>query len=119
MLKIFKNFLKNRLNNYNGFRSTINIKEITYKELLQKVKDGAILIDVRTNQEFNEGHISRAIVIPYYEISDKIQSLVIDKKDTIIIYCQNGGRGKKACEILEKLGYENVYNLKDGIEGIC
>ena len=61
-----KEYLLNCQKNCN--RETLNINEIDHKALLQKVKDGGILIDVRTRQEFLEGHLEGAILIPYYEI---------------------------------------------------
>ena len=99
-------------------REVLNINEITYDELLQKVKEGATLIDVRTRQEFLEEHLERAILIPYYEIARRIGNIVPDKDRTIILYCKNGGRSIRAYTILSKLGYSNLYNLKDGLEGI-
>ena len=103
---------------YQCKRDISNINEIAYDELLGKVKAGAILIDVRTRQEFNEGHLDGAILIPYYEISRKINKTVYDKQQEIILYCKNGGRSLKAYETLEKMGYLNIYNLKEGIDGI-
>ena len=99
-------------------REVSNINEITYDKLLEKVKEGAILIDVRTKQEFLEGHLDGAILIPYYEISKKIENILQNKEQTIIVYCLNGGRSIKAGEELKELGYKNIYNLKDGMEGI-
>ena len=99
-------------------RDVLNINEITYEELLEKVKEGATLIDVRTRQEFLEGHLEGAILIPYYEIFRRVQNIIPSKDQTIVVYCQNGGRSKRAYEILNRLGYNNVYNLKDGKEGI-
>ena len=99
-------------------RDVLNINEITYDELLEKVKEGATLIDVRTRQEFLEEHLERAILIPYYEISRRIGNIVPDKDRTIILYCKNGGRSIRAYGILNRLGYSNLYNLKDGLESI-
>ena len=98
-------------------REVLNINEITYDKLLEKVKEGAVLIDVRTRQEFLEGHLDGAILIPYYEIEYKIKGVVPDKNKTIIVYCKNGGRSQKAYSFLKKLGYSDIYNLKGGIEG--
>ena len=64
-----------------------------------------------------EGHLNGAIVVPYYEISKRIENIIPNKEQEIIVYCKNGGRGETATEILNKLGYTNVYNLKGGIEG--
>lgn len=99
-------------------REVLDINQITYDKLIEKVKEGAILIDVRTKQEFLEGHLDGAILIPYYEIGFKIGGIVLDKDKTIILYCKNGGRSVRAYKVLSKLGYSNIYNLKDGIEGI-
>ena len=99
-------------------REVLPIKEITYEELLQKVKEGATLLDVRTKQEFKEGHLDAALLIPYYEISKKIEKLIPNKEQSIVVYCQNGGRSQKAYEILNILGYKNVFNLKNGIKDL-
>jgi len=99
-------------------RELSNINEISYKELLQKIKEGGILIDVRTKQEFLEGHLDGAILIPYYEIRKRIVNIIPNKKQVILLYCQNGGRSIKAYESLNKIGYTNIYNLKGGLERI-
>jgi len=124
MFKIFKRLLYNKsiqkkkcLGMQNKCTREV-AKEISYQEVLEKVKQGAKLIDVRTKQEFTEGHLNNAILIPYYEVAKRIDKIISNKNETIIVYCQNGGRAQKACEILNKIGYNNVYNLKDGIEGI-
>ena len=96
----------------------INTNEITYEELLEKVKNGAVLIDVRTKQEFFERHLNSAILIPYYDIASKISRVIYDKDKTIIVYCQNGGRSTTAYKELKKLGYNNVFNLKGGVDEI-
>lgn len=116
MFKIFSKFKRNKKCQFT--REIANINQITYKELLERVKGGGILLDVRTKQEFMEGHLNGAIVIPYYEIKKKIENIIPNKEQEIIVYCKNGGRGVTASETLNKLGYKNVYNLKDGIEGI-
>lgn len=99
-------------------REVLDINEITYDELIKKVNEGAILLDVRTRQEFIESHLDGSILIPYYEISKKIENIIPNKKQTIIVYCQNGGRSIKAYKILNRLGYSNIYNLKGGKEAI-
>lgn len=99
-------------------REAIDINEITYEKLLEKVNEGAVLIDVRTKQEFLEGHLNGAILIPYYEIYRNIQNIIPNKEQTIIVYCQNGGRSQKAYEILNRLGYKNLFNLKNGIKDL-
>lgn len=73
------------------------------------------LIDVRSPLEFKENSITNAVNIPLYELK-RISNIVKEKNKKIVLYCASGQRSKKAAEKLLKLGYTNVYNLKDGIE---
>ena len=95
-------------------------EEISANDLKRILKDNkdVILIDVRSRQEYMEGHLSGSISIPSYEISQKIQDIVKNKNAMIVVYCQYGTRGMKAVNTLKKLGYTNIYNLKKGLEGI-
>jgi len=90
--------------------------DINYEELLQKQKQGAVLLDVRSEQEYKEEHLMGAIVIPHYEINSKIEDVIADKTQEIVIYCTSGIRSRKAYEILKKKGYKNIYNLYLGID---
>lgn len=93
---------------------------IDYKEALDIIKQSkdVKLVDVRSIQEYEEGHLNSAICIPLYELRKKISNIIQDKDCIIILYCTSGIRSLKAKKILENLGYKNVYNLKGGIEGI-
>ena len=93
----------------------IEENDIGLKELKQFQKEGAIIIDVRSPQEFREGHIDGAISIPEYEIKKEAENRLADKEKDIIVYCSSGGRSKKAQKLLRKLGYQNVYNLYNGL----
>ena len=90
--------------------------DITIEELKSKVLQGAILIDVRSNQEYREGHLQGAINIPEFEITNRIKQEIPKKNQLIIVYCQYGGRSRNAMTIMNKLGYNNVYNLYGGLE---
>ncbi len=68
-------------------------------------------IDVRTQAEFDAGHVSKAVLVPYNQISDKIQSVAPNKKQLINLYCRSGRRAEIALRTLEQLGYTNVQNL--------
>ncbi len=70
-----------------------------------------ILIDVRTQAEWDQGHLVGANLIPYDEIATKIEALTKDKKQKINVYCRSGRRSGIAEQILIKLGYTNVQNL--------
>lgn len=67
-----------------------------------------IIIDARTEEEFAEGHIEDAIMIPEYEIKDRAENELPNKDELILVYCRSGRRSKIASEELVKLGYTNV-----------
>ena len=97
-------------------RSFDEKSDITITDLQKLQKEGAIIIDVRSPQEFKEEHINGAICIPEYEIKKKSKELLKDKNENIVVYCSSGSRSKKAQKQLERLGYINVYNLYNGLE---
>lgn len=90
--------------------------DITIEELRNKVSLGAILVDVRSNQEYREGHLQGAINIPDFEITDRVQREIPKKNQLIVVYCQYGGRSKEASVLMRKMGYTNVYNLYGGLD---
>jgi phage shock protein E len=75
--------------------------------------DGAtpLIIDVRTQAEWNAGHIEGAILIPYESIGEGIGAVTKDKSRRIYVYCRSGRRSQIAKESLEKLGYKDIVNL--------
>ena len=75
---------------------------------LMDSESGYIIIDARTQSEYDEGHIPGAILIPEYEIADRAEKELPDKKQLILVYCRSGRRSKIAAEELVKLGYTNV-----------
>jgi phage shock protein E len=76
-------------------------------------KDAAmpVIIDVRTVQEWDNGHVEGAVLVPYDQIGERIGSVVKDKSKKIYLYCRTGHRAKIAKEALEKLGYKDIINL--------
>ena len=108
MMSKLKNIIKNKWNRQ------IQENDIELKQLKQFQNDGAIIVDVRSPQEYQEGHIIGAISIPEYEIKREAGNKLKNKNDTIVVYCSSGGRSKKAQKVLKKLGYQNVYNLYEG-----
>ena len=77
------------------------------KTIMDTDKD-YIIIDARTEEEFAEGHIENAILIPEYEIKDRAEKELPDKEQLILVYCRSGRRSKIASEELVNLGYTNV-----------
>lgn len=86
---------------------------VSYEELQQKLTDKApiVLLDVRTQEEFNNGHIPGALLLPYDEIDQKAAQLLPEKEKKIIIYCRSGRRSAIAKDSLEALGYTNVKDF--------
>ncbi|MCI6265630.1 MAG: rhodanese-like domain-containing protein [Erysipelotrichaceae bacterium] len=86
---------------------------IDYVEAKEKIiNNGAILIDVRTEEEFNEDHIDGSLLLPLDTINETSVSDVVDSKDTpIIVYCRSGNRSHQAYEKLKEFGYNEVYDL--------
>ena len=75
---------------------------------LMDSESGYIIIDARTQEEYDQGHIPGAILIPEYEIADRAEKELPDKNQLILVYCRSGRRSKIAAEELVKLGYTNV-----------
>lgn len=110
----------------NMIRKMINIKFfrggnlITYIEAKELMRESAniVLLDVRSNQEYNEYHLDGAINIPLYELQISVNNIIQNRNNIIVVYCQTGGRSKKAVNILKKLGYTNLYEIDGGIDNI-
>lgn len=100
-----------------GYYRNNSQNEINFVELKDMVAKGAILVDVRSPQEFNEGHLPGAINIPEYEIR-RFKNKMPKLNQQIILYCQYGGRSRKSYNMLKKMGYTNIYSLKGGLEMI-
>lgn len=72
--------------------------------------DGAILLDVRTEDEYNSGHVPESINIDVAEINEAVVR-INDKNTPLFVYCQSGARSTSASEQLKKMGYKNVNNI--------
>lgn len=70
-----------------------------------------IILDVRTQEEYDESHIEGAILIPDYEISEKAVELLTDKDAVILVYCRSGRRSALAAKALSELGYSQIYDF--------
>jgi len=74
-------------------------------------EQGIILVDVRTPEEYREGHIPGAILLPVDEILANAESVIPDKEATYFIYCRSGNRSATAAAQLVEMGYLNIYDL--------
>ena len=97
----------------NGREDTAIFEKITAdraKEIIDQNKE-AIILDVRTEEEFNEGHIEGAILIPVDEIKTHAEEFLTDKSASILVYCRSGRRSALAASELKALGYLNIYDF--------
>ena len=94
----------------NSTINSIGYEQITGEEAkkLMDTETDYIIIDARTTEEFNEGHIESAILIPEYEIKERAEKELPDKKQLILVYCRSGRRSKIAAQALADMGYNNV-----------
>jgi rhodanese-related sulfurtransferase len=96
-----------------------NIKtEEAYKLIEQRDGDGDfVILDVRTHEEFSEGHIENAVNIDFYNDAFPDELDTLDKDTTYLIYCRSGSRSGRTRNIMKKLGFKNVFNMEGGIIG--
>jgi len=94
--------------------------DITAETAYQMITSGAypnlVILDVRTREEFDTGHIRKAILIPHTELEQRIDELAEHKDHEIIVYCRLGGRSATASGILDAHNFSKVYNMLGGIE---
>jgi len=75
-----------------------------------------ILLDVRTNEEYAEGHLAASTQIDFYREDFKEQLALLDKTKPVFVYCRAGKRSGSTAEMLTGLGFTQVYDLEGGIE---
>ncbi len=92
----------------NGKASTYEQITAEQAKTIMDTERDYVIIDARTEEEFAEGHVENAILIPEYEIADRAEKELPDKEQLILVYCRSGRRSKIASEELVKLGYTNV-----------
>ena len=85
----------------------VNITAEEAKQIMDS-EEGYIILDVRTQEEYDQGHIPGAIQISHEEIAEKAEDVLTDKDQLILVYCRSGRRSKIAAEALLELGYTNI-----------
>ncbi len=104
-----------------GFSETVNppktegnpYRQITAEEAKRMMdeEENYVILDVRTKEEFDEGHISGAILIPDFEIESRAENELTDHDQLILVYCRSGNRSKRASKKLSDLGYSNIIDF--------
>lgn len=85
--------------------------QVSRKDALQYLKEGATVIDVRSPGEFQSGHLERAINVPLNEIGERVSQHAPNKNQVLLVYCLSGTRSGVARRILKQMGYAKVFNL--------
>lgn len=92
---------------FNFFHNTVDINTGVAE---YETNDGAVLLDVRTAEEYRDGHIDGSVNIPLDRISS-VENIVKDKSTPLYVYCLSGGRSGQAVSYLKQMGYTNVKNI--------
>ncbi|MFZ3059938.1 MAG: rhodanese-like domain-containing protein [Candidatus Methanoperedens sp.] len=88
--------------------------DVSVQQAREMIDSGDVLIlDVRTQEEYNAGHIKNSTLIPVQVLDKRLNELPRDKK--ILVYCRSGSRSAQASEILVNNGFKEIYNMKGGI----
>ncbi|WP_156625978.1 rhodanese-like domain-containing protein [Clostridium tertium] len=91
---------------------SVKVVKITSEEAKEEMNNGDVtILDVRTEEEYNSGHIENSILITVDDIESKAEEILSNKDEKILVYCRSGNRSKKAADLLVKMGYTNVYDF--------
>jgi rhodanese-related sulfurtransferase len=95
----------------------VEIINNTAEEFDQIMNDSEdyLLLDVRTSQEYNDGHIEGSLLIPVTELESRLDEIADYKDSTVLVYCRSGNRSLTASQILIDNGFTDVHNLLGGI----
>jgi len=93
-----------------------SINQINSDELIDFIElNDAILVDVRTEDEYNSGYIESSLNIDYFSNEFSVNADKLDKSTPIILYCRSGKRSSMSANKISKLGFKEIYNLEGGI----
>ncbi|MDM0625881.1 rhodanese-like domain-containing protein [Clostridium perfringens] len=92
-------------------------KDISIDESKKLINDGEVtlILDVRNEDEFAEGHLKNAIQIPVKELKENLSDIAKFKDELVLVYCRSGKRSAEAVDILKENGFKNLVHMKDGI----
>lgn len=92
-----------------------DIEAKEWSKRFEEEKDQYVLIDVRTDEEYWEGHIPGTIHIPVDQINHHLDELQPMKEKKLLLICRSGKRSERAAEVLAEHGFSHLYNLKGGM----
>jgi rhodanese-related sulfurtransferase len=91
----------------------LDLSPAEFKSKIDSLSDEVVL-DLRTSDELKKGMIENANQIDYFKLDFENQISKLDKNKTYFLYCASGGRSTETAELMNKLGFKRIYNLKDG-----
>ena len=93
-----------------------SINQMNSDELIEFIElNDAVLVDVRTEDEYNSGYIENSLNIDYFSNAFSVNADKLDKSTPIILYCRSGKRSSMSANKISKLGFKEIYNLEGGI----
>ncbi|MEM7184612.1 MAG: rhodanese-like domain-containing protein [Spirochaetota bacterium] len=96
-----------------GQKAYKDVNRSQWESIESQQKQDTVVVDVRTDREWQQGRIAGAKHIPIAELEGRLSEIAKDKK--VLLYCHSGGRSSRAAKLLVERGYKQVYNLKGGI----
>jgi rhodanese-related sulfurtransferase len=97
-------------------RRVLGFKDIKPQEAVRLINhEEAVVVDVRDDQEYRQGHVLNALPIPYGLMEERLQELEPYKSRPLIVYCRTGQRSARACALLRKQGFARLYKLSGGL----
>ena len=93
---------------------TSNYEILELNDYKEKINNGYKIIDVRTQSEFAHGHIPNSINLDFYDSNFITEINKLSKNEPTLIYCHSGNRSQKTAVIMDSLGFNKIYDLKDG-----
>jgi len=97
-------------------RRLLGFKDIKPQEAVRLINhEDAVVVDVREDKEYNEGHVVDAMLIPFGLMEERLQELEPYRARPLVVYCRTGQRAAHACNLLRKQGFEQVYKISGGM----
>jgi rhodanese-related sulfurtransferase len=117
---IYIAFIKDDSDTGSNSKQSITAEDITTKEAFDLIQNNSenpnfVILDVRTLDEYNSGHIENASMLDFYNESFRDDLDQLDKDDTYVVYCRTGNRSRSATDIMVELGFKDVHNMLGGI----
>jgi phage shock protein E len=94
----------------------VDIKADALLERARKMDESFVILDVRTPEEFAQGHVPGAINISHDKLADRISELLADKNKDVVLYCRSGKRAGLAAETLKANGFDKLLHLEGDIQ---